>query len=415
MTMAARIVALVNRFDNLCNPHLLARALTPHESLALLFAQWRSQFDTSILSAFIKMMGVYPPGSVVQLTDDRYGLVMAVNSARPLKPSVLVHDLGGAARRSPGARSRIGGRPRHPAQPEGPAAAAEGARLPVAEPAGLLLLRAGAGRMSLAPMSLPNPLPVEPFSIEEAARRTWPMLIEAMLDAVCLVEPEGLRIVAANGAAGRLLGTTPAELVGSGMKATAATPEDEAFWQEVAEGRSTGIVSESLVVRAGGEAVPVLRRVSRVEPAPGIALYVVTLHDRGSEVRRERAAAIGKAELAATLESVADGVLVLDLGGAIRHFNRRFAALWEIPEDILLLGGDAAIFEWMLQAVEVPAAQYLQRLAEIDAGSDPAQASGRAVDVLQLRRGASVERVSLPQLSRGQLIGRVFSFRELAA
>ena len=92
MTMAARIVALVNRYDNLCNPHLLARAMTPHESLSLLFAQGRSKYDTSILGAFIKMMGVYPPGSLVQLTDDRYALVVAVNSTRPLKPSVLVHD-----------------------------------------------------------------------------------------------------------------------------------------------------------------------------------------------------------------------------------------------------------------------------------------------------------------------------------
>ncbi|HEX2540421.1 MAG TPA: HD domain-containing phosphohydrolase [Caldimonas sp.] len=92
MTMAARIVALVNRYDNLCNPHLLARALTPHESLSLLFAHGRSKYDASILNAFIRMMGVYPPGSVVQLTDDRYALVVAVNSSRPLKPSVLVHD-----------------------------------------------------------------------------------------------------------------------------------------------------------------------------------------------------------------------------------------------------------------------------------------------------------------------------------
>ncbi|HEY4958989.1 MAG TPA: HD domain-containing phosphohydrolase [Caldimonas sp.] len=92
MTMAARIVALVNRYDNLCNPHLLARAMTPHESLSLLFAQGRAKYDTSILGAFIKMMGVYPPGSTVQLTDDRYALVVAVNSARPLKPNVLIHD-----------------------------------------------------------------------------------------------------------------------------------------------------------------------------------------------------------------------------------------------------------------------------------------------------------------------------------
>jgi putative nucleotidyltransferase with HDIG domain len=92
MTVAARIVSLVNRYDNLCNPNLPAHALTPHESLSLLFAQGKTKFDTAILGAFIKMMGVYPAGSTVQLTDDRYAIVVGVNSSRPLKPRVLVHD-----------------------------------------------------------------------------------------------------------------------------------------------------------------------------------------------------------------------------------------------------------------------------------------------------------------------------------
>jgi len=92
MPLAARIVALVNRYDNLCNAHVPSRSLTPHESLSLLFAQGQSKFDTAILGAFIKMMGVYPPGSAVQLTDDRYALVVGVNASRPLKPRVLVHD-----------------------------------------------------------------------------------------------------------------------------------------------------------------------------------------------------------------------------------------------------------------------------------------------------------------------------------
>jgi putative nucleotidyltransferase with HDIG domain len=92
MTAAARIVSIVNRYDNLCNPNLSAKALTPHESLSLLFAQGKTKFDTAILGAFIKMMGVYPPGSAVQLTDDRYALVVGVNSMRPLKPRVMVHE-----------------------------------------------------------------------------------------------------------------------------------------------------------------------------------------------------------------------------------------------------------------------------------------------------------------------------------
>ena len=94
MTVAARIVAIVNRYDNLCNPLFLAKALTPHESLSLLFAQGKAKYDTSILGAFIRMMGVYPPGSTVQLTDDRYAMVVSVNSTRPLKPTVLVHAPG---------------------------------------------------------------------------------------------------------------------------------------------------------------------------------------------------------------------------------------------------------------------------------------------------------------------------------
>jgi PAS domain S-box-containing protein len=178
-----------------------------------------------------------------------------------------------------------------------------------------------------------NPLPVDPFSVAEAARRTWPALIEAMLEAVCLVEPEGLRIVAANGAAGRLLGIEPAELVGRDMLATAPTPEDESFWQRCGEKGACGhILSDSYVTSASGRAVPVVRRVSRIEPAPGNALYVVALVDRSEQKRVEDAVAVSTAELAATLESVADGVLVVDLAGHISNFNRRFAALWELPD-----------------------------------------------------------------------------------
>lgn len=92
LTLAARILALVNRYDNLCNPLRLVSALTPHEALSLLFAQHKARFDNLVLSAFIRMMGVYPPGSVVQLIDGRYALVVSVNSVRPLKPRVIVHD-----------------------------------------------------------------------------------------------------------------------------------------------------------------------------------------------------------------------------------------------------------------------------------------------------------------------------------
>jgi len=255
-----------------------------------------------------------------------------------------------------------------------------------------------------------NPLPVDPFSIAEAARRTWPALIESLLEAVCLVEPEGFRVVAANGAAGRLFGLAPAELVGRDMRATASTPEDEAFWERVAsKSGAAQLLSESFVIRADGEAVPVLRRVSRIEPGPGNALWVVALVDRSEHVRAESALATSVAELAATLESMADAVLVVDLAGHIRNFNRRFAALWELPEEMILLRADDEVFEWLRGRVESPV-EYERRLAEID--RDPTL---RATDTLRLRSGALLERTTLPQLARGRPIGRVFSYRIAAA
>jgi putative nucleotidyltransferase with HDIG domain len=88
----ARIVTLTNQYDNLCNPGHPASALTPHEALSTIFTQMKGCFDSKTMSVFIRMMGVYPPGSVVQLTDDRYAMVVSVNSSRPLKPRLIVYD-----------------------------------------------------------------------------------------------------------------------------------------------------------------------------------------------------------------------------------------------------------------------------------------------------------------------------------
>ena len=92
LSQLGMILSLVNQYDNLCNPSRPSAAITPHEALALIFAQLKSKFDSVTLSAFIRMMGVYPPGSVVQLVDERFALVVSVNSTRPLKPRVMVYE-----------------------------------------------------------------------------------------------------------------------------------------------------------------------------------------------------------------------------------------------------------------------------------------------------------------------------------
>lgn len=92
LSRAGQVLALVNHYDRLCNPLHGAQPLTPHEALSVLFAQHKARFDAKVLQSFIRLMGVYPAGSVVQLTNERYAIVVAVDSNRPLRPRVIVHD-----------------------------------------------------------------------------------------------------------------------------------------------------------------------------------------------------------------------------------------------------------------------------------------------------------------------------------
>ncbi len=88
----AKIIALVNAYDNLCNPNNIALAKTPYEALAHMYASQRSKLDESLLKRLIKSLGIYPPGSIVQLSTGSYATVISVNPNKPLRPFVMVHD-----------------------------------------------------------------------------------------------------------------------------------------------------------------------------------------------------------------------------------------------------------------------------------------------------------------------------------
>ncbi len=238
-------------------------------------------------------------------------------------------------------------------------------------------------------------------------------LIEGMLDAVWLVDAAALRVVAANAAAGRLLHVEPQSLIGREVLELSATPEDLFFWGEVASGLADHIESHTLARRDDGSTVPVLRRVSRIDAIDGLdgvdgrAVYMVALHDLSDQRRIEDELEDRVAELGATLESTADGILVTDLSGNIRNFNRRFVHLWQVPDTLLTRRDDDGVFTWMRRQIDDPAA-YMRRLAVIEE-----QAMLEANDVLQLQSGTVLERKSLPHCSRGRPIGRVYSFRDI--
>ncbi len=92
MSRQASILALVNRYDNLCTPEALDQEpLMPAEALSHMFRSEASRYDASLLGALVKMLGVYPPGTVVQLSDGSLALVVAPGP-ESLRPQVLVYS-----------------------------------------------------------------------------------------------------------------------------------------------------------------------------------------------------------------------------------------------------------------------------------------------------------------------------------
>ena len=241
------------------------------------------------------------------------------------------------------------------------------------------------------------------------ARRRAPRdaLLEAMLDAVILIDAPTLRVTGANPAAARLLATEATALVGKQVMELAGTPEDICFWADVAQGSDESLVSDTLVCDAHGATKPVTRRISRIQADDGQSLYVLVLHDRTEQDRTERELEAVSADLRATLESTQDGILVVDLSGRIRNFNKRFAQLWQVPVDLLTQRDDDAVLEWMRRSVADPGA-YMRRLADLD-DATMAQAS----DVLRLHGGTVLERTTQPQCMRGRPVGRVFAYRDI--
>jgi putative nucleotidyltransferase with HDIG domain len=94
INVLSRIVSIANYYDELCNPRNPADALTPHEALSLMFAKMRSRFDPKLLQVFIRCLGVYPPGTIVQLPNGGVGMVVTVNTAKPTRPQIMIYEAG---------------------------------------------------------------------------------------------------------------------------------------------------------------------------------------------------------------------------------------------------------------------------------------------------------------------------------
>lgn len=235
----------------------------------------------------------------------------------------------------------------------------------------------------------------------------WTHLIEGLLEAVLLVDAVNLRLLAANRAAADLIGMRPQDLIGKPVTELTVAPEDIYFWKDVEAGLTGGIYSDSFMRCADGGVIRVERRISLVLSGASRPVYVVGLRDLSAQRQVEEELETLVAELSATLDSSADGILVSNLYGQIRSYNRHFAQLWDVPQELLLSRNDKALYAHLASRVANPAG-YARRLLEI-----AAEPVSETLDVLVLRNGRMLERLTVPQYSRGRLTGRVCSYRDI--
>lgn len=86
----ALIVAVVDVYDAITSERVYHMGIAPHEALNLMYGWTPQSFPADLIEAFIRCLGIYPIGSIVELDSGEVGVVTTMNLAQRLKPIVML-------------------------------------------------------------------------------------------------------------------------------------------------------------------------------------------------------------------------------------------------------------------------------------------------------------------------------------
>lgn len=137
-------------------------------------------------------------------------------------------------------------------------------------------------------------------------------------------------------------------------------------------------------------------------PALLWGLADVTVQKRAEEDLRR-----SQALLSATLESTSDGMCVVDGNRQIVCCNQKFIEMWKIPDSVIATRNDNHVLTFALDQVKDPA-KFLSKVRNLYGQPD-----AESYDVVEFRDGRLFERYSQPHRIGSEILGRVWSFRDI--
>ncbi len=90
ISFVGRLLTIVDVYDALTSKRVYKDPMLPHQALSLMYTMRDEEFDANILEQFIRSQGIYPVGSVVELSSGWRGLVVQANPDKPLYPQVAL-------------------------------------------------------------------------------------------------------------------------------------------------------------------------------------------------------------------------------------------------------------------------------------------------------------------------------------